>query len=46
METLPFETLFALAAGAMILCLSVAAAMQHRPSERRIPARIRRTDRY
>jgi len=43
METLlPFQTLFALAAGALILCLTVASAMQHRQSERRIPIRIDR----
>ena len=44
METLPFETLFALAAGALVLSLTVASAMHHRPSERRVPARIRRRD--
>ncbi|MFA6047094.1 MAG: hypothetical protein WC718_19085 [Phycisphaerales bacterium] len=41
MQSLPFDTLFALAAGALILSLTVAASMGHR-NERRIPARIRR----
>jgi hypothetical protein len=41
MVTLPFETLFALAAGALVLSLTVASGMSHR-GERRIPARIRR----
>ena len=36
----PFETLFALAAGALILSLTVASSMSHR-NERRIPIRIR-----
>ena len=39
----PFETLFALAAGALILSLTVASSMAHR-AERRIPARIRRRE--
>lgn len=43
MESLPFETLFAIAAGALILSLTVASSMTHR-GERRIPARIRRRD--
>ena len=43
MESLPFETLFAIAAGALILSLTVASGMSHR-SERRLPARIRRRD--
>jgi len=40
MQALPFELLFALAAGALILSLTVASSMTHR----RVPARIRRTD--
>ena len=41
MESLPFETLFAIAAGALILSLTVAASMSRR-NERHILARIRR----
>ena len=44
MQSLPFETLFALAAGALIVSITIASAMAHR-AERRIPARIRRNDR-
>ena len=36
MELLPFQTLFALAAGALILSLTVASSMAHR-TERRVP---------
>ena len=43
MQSLPFETLFALAAGALILSITIASSMSHR-AERRIPARIRRRD--
>jgi hypothetical protein len=43
MESLPFETLFAIAAGALILSLTVASSMSHR-REHRLPARIRRKD--
>lgn len=41
MELLPFETLFAIAAGALILSLTVASSMTRR-SEHRVPARSRR----
>jgi hypothetical protein len=41
---LPFPTLFAIAAGALILSLTVASSMSHR-SERRIPRTVRRTPR-
>ncbi len=41
MELLPFPTLFALAAGALILSLTVASSMTHR-TERRIPTKPRR----
>lgn len=41
MELLPFETLFAIAAGALILSLTVASSMTRR-AEHRIPARTRR----
>ena len=40
---LPFETLFALAAGALILSITIASSMARR-SERRVPAKIRRSD--
>lgn len=43
MQTLPFETLFAIAAGALILSITIASSM-HKRAERRIPARIRRND--
>ncbi len=43
MVSLPFETLFAIAAGALILSLTVASGMSHRHERR--PARIRRSDR-
>ena len=46
MDLLPFPTLFAIAAGALILAMTVASAMMHRPSERRIPVRSHRDDRY
>jgi len=39
----PFETLFALAAGALILSLTVASSMSRR-NQRRIPIRVRRHD--
>ena len=39
---LPFQSLFAVAAGALILSLAVAYSMNHRSTERRVPARIRR----
>lgn len=42
MQSLPFETLFALAAAAMVLSLTVVAAMTQRRQDRRVPARIRR----
>ena len=42
MELLPFETLFAIAAGALILSLTVASTMTHRAE--RIPLKIRRRD--
>jgi len=38
----PFETLFALAAAALILSVTVASSMSRR--ERRIPIRVRRDD--
>jgi hypothetical protein len=41
MESLPFETLFAIAFGALILSITIASSMTRR-SERRIPIRIRR----
>jgi hypothetical protein len=41
-HVLPFESLFALAAGALILAITVAASL-NRPTPRRIP--IRRHDR-
>lgn len=44
MPSLPFETLFALAAAAIILSMTIASAMARR-AERRVPARIRRNDR-
>ena len=40
---LPFETLFAIAAAALILSITIASSMTHR-AERRIPARVRRND--
>jgi hypothetical protein len=40
MDTLPFEILFAIAAGALILSMTVAASMSHRPV--RVPVRRRR----
>ena len=43
METLSFDLLFALAAGALVLSLVVASSMNQR-NERRIPVRIRRND--
>ena len=39
----PFETLFALAAGALILSLTVASSMSRR-NQRPIPIRVRRHD--
>ena len=42
MELLPFETLFALSAGALILSLTVAAGMSRR--DHRVPVRTRRRD--
>jgi hypothetical protein len=43
METLPFETLFAIAAGALILSLTVASSMTRR-TERPIPIKLRHKD--
>lgn len=43
MEQLPFETLFAIAVGALLLALTVASSMTHR-AERRIPIRVRHKD--
>lgn len=40
MELLPFETLFALSAGALILSLTVAAGMSRR--DHRVPVKARR----
>jgi hypothetical protein len=39
MELLPFQTLFALAAGALVLSLTVASTMTRR--ERRVPVKAR-----
>lgn len=43
MQALPFETLFAIAAAALVLSLAVASSMAHR-AERRVPVRARRRD--
>jgi hypothetical protein len=42
MELLPFQTLFAIAAGALILSITVASSMSHR-ADRRVPVKARRT---